>query len=352
MLLFKCWVVECLKHWNYLSETAEETKEMFQTLKAEDVLVPLNLCSLFPVRTVDLPLKKATKPLQISIFHAVWITSKATWWCKSLPLTSKLLFPKHFPLKISLHEISPWGRVWPLARRLQALGAASPEFSSALQGQTKVFLGWDAQPAALRVGRWRGGIGGTGSPRGTHEEQFGQGHHVTITGGTCTLWVKVDGVWKHNIFHRMGRFCWDPSHLQELGSFSRTLQWETFLLPQCSSRHSETLPLLEEFFTVFHCSLLHLFCSLPTSVNWGKPPSSGMSHFRPPTFTCKVFCYSEAFLIFLRKMSLCCYFLHTTIPVSGRIFRCILFITIRSLVMFLFFPFCISGKLRITSFYF
>lgn len=78
MLLFKCWVVECLKHWNYLSETAEETKEMFQTLKAEDVLVPLNLCSLFPVRTVDLPLKKATKPLQISIFHAVWITSKAT----------------------------------------------------------------------------------------------------------------------------------------------------------------------------------------------------------------------------------------------------------------------------------
>lgn len=40
MLLFKCWVVECLKHWNYLSETAEETKEMFQTLKAEDVLCP------------------------------------------------------------------------------------------------------------------------------------------------------------------------------------------------------------------------------------------------------------------------------------------------------------------------
>lgn len=78
MLLFKCCIVECLKHWNYLSETAEEIKEMFQTLKAEDVLVPLNLCSLFPVITVDLPFKKATKPLQISIFHAVWITSKAT----------------------------------------------------------------------------------------------------------------------------------------------------------------------------------------------------------------------------------------------------------------------------------
>lgn len=58
-LLFKCCTLECLKHWNYLSETAEEIKEMLQTLKAEDVLVPLNLCSLFPVITVDLPLKKS-----------------------------------------------------------------------------------------------------------------------------------------------------------------------------------------------------------------------------------------------------------------------------------------------------
>lgn len=78
MLLFKCCILECHKHWYYLWETAEEIKEMFQTLKSEDVLVPLNLCSLFPVITVDLPLKKATKPLQISIFHAVWITAKAT----------------------------------------------------------------------------------------------------------------------------------------------------------------------------------------------------------------------------------------------------------------------------------
>lgn len=181
MLFFKCCILECHNHWNYLCETAEEIKEMFQTLKSEDVLVPLNLCSFFPVITVDLPLKKATKPLQISIFHAVWITTKATWWCKSLPLTSKLSFPKLFPLKILLHQISPWGRVWPSSPRLQALGAASPD---ALQGQSRVFLGWDGDgeegggTAVVALLWWHWGTGAVG-----------QGHCASITEGLARcLW--------------------------------------------------------------------------------------------------------------------------------------------------------------------
>lgn len=208
-------------------------------------LCPWTFVHFFPVITVDLPLKKATKPLQISIFHAVCITSKATWWCKSLPLTSKPLFPKLFPRKILLHEISPWGGVWPFA---PSLGCWMPWVLLCSAGTNQGFPGLGC-PASSSQSWWmerRGGEGGgTAVALGGHtKSSVAKG---TITGGTCTLWVEVGLVWTHKICQKMGRFCWVPSHPQGLGNFSSTHPWETFILPRCSSRHSETFPLAEEF---------------------------------------------------------------------------------------------------------